>query len=109
MRNAGNPYGSPQADAHSDAHRTSGLAIASLVLSCLSVLIGPFGFLPVIICGHLARSECRRNQALTGAGLALAGLIVGYISVGLSAAMLLVVALVIHSGSSSEPFVYTMF
>ncbi len=91
------------------ATHTSGLAIASVVLSCLSVLVGPFGFLPGIICGHLARSECRRNPALTGAGFALAGLIVGYIFVGVTAVMLTIGILIMIGGVSSEPFVYTLF
>ena len=104
MDNSKNPNESLSA-----AH-TSGLAIASVVLSCLSVLVGPFGFLPGIICGHLARSECRRNPALTGSGIALAGLIVGYIFVGVTALTLLMVAvLVMLGGTSSAPYVYTLF
>lgn len=56
--------------------RTSGLAIASLVCSILSC-VG--GFIPGIICGHLARSRMRKDPSLGGAGLATAGLWVGYI------------------------------
>ncbi len=59
--------------------RTCGLAIASLVLSCMSFLLWPLGFLPGIICGHLARREIRRDPGLEGDGLALAGLIIGYV------------------------------
>jgi hypothetical protein len=54
--------------------RTSGLAITSLVLSitgCLS--------LGGVICGHLARRQIRRDPSVTGNGLALAGLILGYL------------------------------
>jgi hypothetical protein len=58
---------------------TSGLAIASLVLSCLSIVLGPLGCLPGIVCGHLARLDMRRNPDHGGKGIALAGLIVGYI------------------------------
>jgi hypothetical protein len=58
--------------------RTSGVAIASLILSCLSFLIGPFGCIPGIICGHIARRQCARDPQLGGKGLAFAGLIVGY-------------------------------
>ena len=59
--------------------KTDGVAIASLVLSCMSVAIGPFGFIPGIICGHIARSRIRQNPAMGGDGLALAGLIIGYL------------------------------
>jgi hypothetical protein len=50
------------------------LAVASFGLS----LLGPFGFLPAIICGHIAKWQMRRNTALRGAGLATAGLTIGY-------------------------------
>ena len=81
------------ADAHvyAKTDRTCGLAIASLILSCLTVVLGPFGCIPGIICGHLARAECRRDRALMGDGLAVAGLIIGYLflALGLFAAFLL--------------------
>jgi len=60
------------------AQRTSRLAIASLVCS-LSSLITCIGWLPGIICGHLAKSRLRRNPALKGKGLATAGLVIGYL------------------------------
>ena len=55
--------------------RTSGLAIASLVLS----LIGPFGCIPAIVCGHIALRKIRKDARVQGRGLALAGLIIGYV------------------------------
>ncbi|MHC4282176.1 MAG: DUF4190 domain-containing protein [Planctomycetota bacterium] len=59
--------------------RTSGLAIASLVFS----LIGPIGSLPAIVCGHIALRKIRKEAAVKGYGLALAGLIIGYAVLGL--------------------------
>lgn len=61
----------------STSKRTSGLAIASLVLA----LLGCFGItaLAAVICGHLARRKMRADESLGGRGLALAGLIIGYI------------------------------
>ncbi len=67
------------AQATNGTRRTSGLAIASLILSCGTVILGPFGCIPGIACGHLARSECRKNPSVGGDGIALAGLIVGYV------------------------------
>lgn len=61
------------------AVQTEGTAVASLVLAVLSVAIGPFGFIPAIICGHIARGRIRRTPGLGGDGLALAGLIIGYV------------------------------
>ncbi|MHC4604584.1 MAG: DUF4190 domain-containing protein [Planctomycetota bacterium] len=58
---------------------TSGLAIASLVFS----LVGPIGCIPAIICGHLALGKVKKEPAVQGRGLALAGTIIGYSVLGL--------------------------
>lgn len=60
--------------------QTSGLAIASLICSLASPIIC-IGWLPGIICGHMARSRIRRDSRLTGRGLAIAGLIISYATV----------------------------
>jgi hypothetical protein len=54
------------------------MAIASFVLALFSILIGPLGFVPAIICGHRARSRLRRDASLAGGGFATAGLVIGY-------------------------------
>ena len=74
---AGIPPGLP-GNIATTAQRNSRLAIASLVCS-LSSLITCVGWLPGIICGHLAKSRIRRNPSLKGNGLATAGLIIGYL------------------------------
>ena len=52
----------------------------SLVLGILSLLCGgPITAIPAIICGHKARSQIREN-AQDGNGMALAGLILGYLA-----------------------------
>jgi len=63
--------------------RTSGLAVASLVFS----LVGPLGSLPAIICGHLALRKIKKEPSMRGYGLGLAGLIIGYVVLGLSIAI----------------------
>jgi hypothetical protein len=63
--------------------RTSGLAIASLVFS----IVGPITCVPAIICGHLALRKMGREPAVRGYGLAIAGLIIGYIILGISVAV----------------------
>jgi len=65
--------------------RTSGLAIASLVCS-LASLVTCVGWLPGIICGHMARSRMHRDSSLKGKGLATAGLAIGYFILMLEAA-----------------------
>jgi len=65
--------------------RTEPLAIWSLVLGIVSLvgfIFGGFLFgIPAVICGHIGRSRIQANPALRGAGIALAGLITGYISI----------------------------
>jgi len=58
--------------------KTSGKAIASLVLSILWMY--GLGSLLAIILGHMARTEIRNsNGKLTGDGIAVAGLVIGYL------------------------------
>jgi hypothetical protein len=61
---------------------TNGLAIASLVLG----IVGGSGL--AIIFGHVARSQIRRTGQ-DGAGMALAGLILGYIALAVCLALLI--------------------
>ena len=65
--------------------QTVGVAIASLVLGILGmIMIGPLGSIPAVICGHIALSRIKKNpDTLTGDGLALTGLILGYVQIGL--------------------------
>jgi hypothetical protein len=71
----------PQPSPASRPTSTSGLAIASLVCGILSLVILPIiSSLPAIICGHLARSQVKTSGGtIGGAGIALAGLIMGYL------------------------------
>jgi peptidyl-prolyl cis-trans isomerase B (cyclophilin B) len=73
---------------------TNGLAIASLVLSLTGFLapLGVTGLLGVIL-GHIALSQIKKSNGFEqGRGLALTGVIVGYVCLGFS---LLVLALYI--------------
>ena len=74
------------------AGRYSGLAIASLILSCLAfVMTGPFTSVPGVVCGHLARREIRRDPGVKGDELALVGLILGYLNLALYAVIFFIV------------------
>ena len=65
--------------------RTPGLAIASIILSCLSLATLGVTAIPGVICGHIALAKCRSDPQCGGEGVAKAGIIVGYVSMGLSA------------------------
>jgi hypothetical protein len=60
--------------------RSEPLAIWSFVLSLVGLLCcGFFVCVPAVICGHLALSKIGKDPHLGGKGLALAGLIIGYV------------------------------
>ena len=62
--------------------RTSTLAIVSLVSGILSWVWLPFvGALVAVICGHLARGEIRNAApgSIEGDGMAVAGLVLGWL------------------------------
>jgi type II secretory pathway pseudopilin PulG len=78
--------------------RTSGKAVASLVLGIVNAL-GFFLFFPVailaVVFGHLGRNEVKQSQgAVTGGGMAMTGLVLGYMSV-LTLPILLIAAIAI--------------
>lgn len=109
--------------------KTNGLAIASMVVSlvggvslvlscCLVAILGIFGLVlpPVIglvaglagaIMGHVGRRQCRQRGD-RGAGMALTGVIVGWITVALTVIVLLLAALAViglvawFSGAETE-------
>jgi uncharacterized protein DUF4190 len=88
------------------APATSGYAIASLICSLLG-FIGVFGFGTIlgIIFGHLALREIdRSNGILQGRGLAQAGLILGYIAVGLAVLALAIFLLFMLLGTGAALF-----
>ena len=64
----------------------TGLSLTSLFLGILSIIpCSIFAGIPAIITGHIARGRARQEPAqYGGAGMALAGLIMGYVSVGLA-------------------------
>ncbi len=66
--------------------KNCGLAIWSLVLGILSLTcFWIFTAIPAVICGHMAWSRIKRSGgALEGGGLAIGGLVTGYISIALS-------------------------
>ncbi|MFL5838249.1 MAG: DUF4190 domain-containing protein [Solirubrobacteraceae bacterium] len=92
------PYGYAQAPA---AQRTSGKAVAALVLGIAGWLVAPF-ILSVlgIVFGTLARKEIAANPSLGGRGMANWGF---WLSItGLAAWVVLIAVLVATSGSSTS-------
>lgn len=65
--------------------RTSTLAVVSLVCGLLGWSLLPLvGSIAAVVTGHMARAEIRRTPGLDGDGLAVAGLVLGYLAVALA-------------------------
>ncbi len=82
------PQGQPYAQVpqYQQAPVTDGKATASLVCGILSVFcLGILTGIPAIILGHISRKNIQQSGGrLQGSGMAMAGLILGYVSVALS-------------------------
>lgn len=81
---------------------TSAMAVVSLVSGILAWCMLPVvGAVVAVVCGHLARGEIRRAQGqLEGDGLAVAGLVLGYVQLALGAALLLLAIAAVVLGVS---------
>jgi threonine/homoserine/homoserine lactone efflux protein len=80
--------------------KTNGLAIAALICGIGQVLLGFLAGIPAIILGHMARRQIRQTGE-QGAGMAMAGLILGYIGVALSALFVIIIIIGVASSSST--------
>jgi hypothetical protein len=76
--------------------RTNGLAIASLACGLAQFVFGPLATIPAIVFGYVARYQIKRTGE-QGAGLALAGLILGWATVVL-AVLVLIIGLAVAAG-----------
>lgn len=71
--------GPPPIPYATDAGKTPGLAVASMILGVASLLLGLLAAIPAIICGHLALNRIKKDRIQKGRGMAIAGLILGYV------------------------------
>jgi hypothetical protein len=84
-------YPPPYAPSGYQTASTNGLAIASLVLGLVGWMACGIGSVVAVVLGFVARSQIRASQGRQGGdGLALAGIILGFIAIGL--VVLLIVA-----------------
>jgi phosphotransferase system glucose/maltose/N-acetylglucosamine-specific IIC component len=84
------------------AARTNSSAIAALVCGVLALFgLAPIGIAAVIL-GHKALRQIRRNGG-DGRGLAMAGLILGYLALALAVLGLLVMLAMSHAVPGTPP------
>src|SRR5512133_2599624 len=90
------------------AKKDSGLAIASLICGIAAWIIFPVvAAIAAVVTGHLAKKEIRNSGGTIGGdGMALAGLLLGYIQLGLAVlgTIILILALLLFSASGNGAF-----
>ena len=84
------------------APRTSTTALISLISGILSWFLLPFlAAIVAIITGHMAKNEIRGSGGTVGGnGMATAGLVLGYLQIGLFACGCIAVAIMLAFGIS---------
>jgi uncharacterized membrane protein len=97
------PGGGPGLFAPPAKPRTNSLAIAALACGAGQLVAWPLSTVPAVVLGHVARKQIRRTGE-DGAGLALAGLVLGWVGVGVIVAAVVFISLAVivftHSGPS---------
>ncbi len=100
-----NPVAAPQEVVYAQVPPTSGLAIASLVCGILSLImcyVNAVVAIPAIICGHMAMKRIKESRGqIAGHGMALAGLICGYIGLAFQLLTIGVIAVAVVSEGSN--------
>jgi len=85
----------PGAASYMQSQPTNPMALTSMILGLLGLFVAwIFTAIPAVICGHIARKQIRASGGLqTGDGMALTGLITGYLVIVLT--ILMVIGLVV--------------
>jgi len=84
---------------------TNGLAIASLACGVAQFAFGPLPTIPAIVLGHMARHQIKRTGE-QGAGMALAGLLLGWAAVVLGVLAVLGISLLFFAHSGHVAFAH---
>lgn len=108
-------YGSPAQNAYGSAPaygvdgygysapKTNTMALVSLIASCSAFVLGITAVVGVV-CGHIALSQIKRTGE-GGRGMAIAGLIIGYVLTALSVlAIVFFVMIIAFAASTSSPY-----
>lgn len=86
---------------------TDGLSIASLVCGILATMSCVYGALlgiPAVICGHLSIKKINDSPVpVQGKGMAIAGLITGYIGILMSLGLVVVFVIAFASSATHSP------
>lgn len=106
------PYVAPAYPA-AQPRPTSGLAITSLVCGIAAILlfwaiIPLLASIAAVITGHMALGQTKRKPEIGGRGMAIAGLILGYIVIGIGGFILVsTIISFLFVGAFSLPFIFS--
>jgi hypothetical protein len=91
---SGSPEGRSYLPPEEPLFHISGLATSSLVMGVMGWSLLPLlGGIAAIVLGHMARVEIARSEGrLTGDGLAVAGLVMGYANIAFTALVIVCIA-----------------
>jgi hypothetical protein len=79
---------------------TNGLAVASLVSSIAGFVVCGIGFIVGVVLGYIAKNQIDQSGGTQqGRGMAVAGIIIGWVGIGLGVLVLVIV--IIASAASS--------
>ena len=81
------------------------MAIASLILGIagIALCLGPFGAVPALILGYKARDEIDRTGGVQqGRGMAVAGIVLGWIGVGITVIAIVVGIVLAFVGTTTS-------
>ena len=106
------PYASPQTYAgqapYAGAIPTDGMSIAALVLGILAIVScyvwALFG-IPAVICGHMSLKKINNSSVpIQGKGMAIAGLVCGYLGILIQLIMIVFIVLAFASASNAPTY-----
>jgi hypothetical protein len=108
-------YGAYTAPAYAavPARPTSALAITSLICGLAGIVlfwavVPLLASIAAVITGHMALGQTKRDPGIGGRGMAIAGLILGYVVVGVGAFVLVsTIISFLFLGAFSLPFVFS--
>jgi uncharacterized membrane protein len=88
-------YGTPE-------RRLNQLAVVSLACGAGQLILGPLATVPAVVLGHVARGQIRRTGE-DGAGLALAGLLLGWAGLALTIIVVAVITIFFAALTHGSP------
>ena len=81
----------------------SGLATASMILGIVGLCTGIAG-IAAVICGHMALNKIKQsNNMLQGRGMAIAGLVLGYLEIAAMVGWVILIIIGVAFSSTTTP------